>query len=55
MGFVKERETGKRVWEMYDDGEFEQIEERTEDEVVNIIKIYENMVNCIIQNRIKFL
>ena len=40
---------------MYDNGEFEQFEKRTEDEVVNIIKIYENMVNRITQNRIKFL
>lgn len=46
-GISEERESGQTVWEMYDKKEYPQIQQRTENEVRNIIRIYNSMKNHI--------
>lgn len=43
LGIRKEKESGMRVWEMYDAGKHEEIERRTSDEINDCREIYEKM------------
>ncbi len=40
----KEKKSGTNVWNMYDAGDYTSIEARTKEEVLNLIKIYNSLV-----------
>ena len=53
LGMKKEKPTGKTVWEMYDSHDFESIRKRTNEEVLDCLKIYDKIANKIYNKKEK--